>query len=130
MAKQLSIIFGVAFVLTGLLGYFDNPIVGANGYFATNAAHNVAHLLLGAILLLAGLSSGRAAFLSLTGVGAVYLLLAIIGFAAIGGTGTTMLLGIVHINGADNWLHLVLGIVVLTAGLARRQVGAVRTAHR
>ena len=117
MAKRRSIILGAAFLLVGLLGFVDNPIIGPNGYFATNDAHNMVHLLIGAIMVIAGYVSGRAAFLSLIVFGAAYLLLAIMGFAQIGTAGAGMLLGVVHINGADNWLHLALGIVLLAAGL-------------
>ena len=121
MAKQLSIIFGAVFLAVGLLGFVDNPVVGPNGYFATNEAHNIAHLLIGAIMVIAGFVSGRAAYLSLIIFGAVYLLLAIMGFAQMGTGGTGLLLGVVHINGADNWLHMTLGIVLLAAGLTSRR---------
>ena len=43
MAKRLAMIFGVVFVLVGLLGYVDNPLVGPVGMFATNGTHNLAH---------------------------------------------------------------------------------------
>jgi len=129
MTKQLSIVFGAVFVLVGMLGFVDNPVIGPAGIFETNQAHNMAHLLIGAVMLIAGFASERAAFLSLTIFGAVYLLLAIMGFAAIGTEGSTMLLGMVHVNGADNWLHVVLAVVLLAAGLARRRVSTVRTAH-
>jgi hypothetical protein len=48
MAKKLAMVFGVVFVLIGLLGFFNNPVVGL---FAVNAVHNIVHILLGIILI-------------------------------------------------------------------------------
>jgi len=44
--------------------------------------------------------------------GIVYLLVAILGFFS----GSGSVLGFLDVNSADNWLHVVLGIVVLGAG--------------
>ncbi len=114
MAKKLAGLFGVVFVLVGILGFFGNPIVGMMGFFETDALHNVVHLLIGVILLLVVVNKPSASSLWLKIVGAVYLLLAILGFLTISGGG--MLLGLVTMNGADHYLHLVLGIVILLAG--------------
>ena len=50
-AKNAAILFGVVFLLVGVLGYVPNPIVGPAGIFATNSLHNVIHLLSGIALL-------------------------------------------------------------------------------
>jgi hypothetical protein len=50
--------------------------------------------------------------------GAIYALLAVMGFAAVGDEGHSMLLGLVHINGADNWLHVFLAIALIGSALA------------
>jgi hypothetical protein len=47
-------------------------------------------------------------------VGAVYLLLAVLGFVLIPAGGD--LLGLVAMNTADHWLHLVLGVVIVAVG--------------
>ncbi len=109
MAKKLNMIFGIVFVLVGILGFFNNPIVGPTGYFHADAVHSIVHLLVGIVMLALG---GMAAT-SMMVFGAVYLLLAVIGFVE----GGDKLLGFVGYNAADNWLHLVLGIVILGAGL-------------
>jgi hypothetical protein len=109
-------VFGGIFVLVGLLGFISNPIVGPAGMFVTNTVHNIAHILIGAMLLIAGARSASASVGALYTAGAVYLLLAVLGFATIGADSSTMLLGLVHINGPDNWLHLALGLVLI--GLA------------
>jgi hypothetical protein len=120
MLKRLALTFGAVFVVVGVLGYIPNPLVGPDAYFMTNSAHNLTHLLIGAILLFAGTQSERAAWLSLMTFGAVYLLLAIMGYAAIGAEGHTTLLGVVHINGNDNWLHVLLGVVLIVSAVGAR----------
>lgn len=118
MGKRLAMIFGAIFVLVGLLGYVDNPIIGPAGIFATNSTHNLAHLLIGAIMIIAATRTERAAIMSMHIFGAVYALLAVLGFAAVGEEGHSMLLGMVHINGADNWLHLFLAVALVGSALA------------
>ena len=121
MAKKLAMVFGVIFVIVGLLGFFSNPLVGAHGYFMTDTFHNVVHLLIGIIMLA---MAGSAAGTSLTVFGIIYLLLAIVGFVQ-GGSGK--LLGLVAYNAADNWLHLVVGVVLLAAGFSGKKAPAVST---
>jgi hypothetical protein len=118
MNKRWAMIFGSMFVLVGLLGYISNPLFGPDGLFMTNGPHNLTHLLVGVILLFASTQTERAAYLSNMTFGAVYLLLALMGFASIGAEGHTNLLGMVHINGADNWLHLALGVGMIGIAMA------------
>ena len=56
--------------------------------------------------------TGLGSALALKIIGAVYGLVTILGLIV----GPGMLLGIVHINAADNWLHVFLTIVILGAG--------------
>lgn len=116
MAKKLAVLLGIVFIIVGALGYVANPIVGDGAYFHTDSVHNIVHLVAGAILLLAGLASGGVASLWLKIVGLVYLLVAILGFFAIDATGAGSVLGFLTVNAADNWLHLVLAVVILIAG--------------
>jgi hypothetical protein len=120
MLKRLALIFGALFVLVGLLGFVSNPLVGPGGYFMTNGPHNLTHLLIGAVLIFAGTQTERAAWISLMTFGAVYLLLAVMGYSAVGAEGHANLLGMVHINGNDNWLHLVVGVVLIVSALGAR----------
>jgi Domain of unknown function (DUF4383) len=117
MAKTLAVIFGVVFVLVGILGFIPNPIIYSDGaIFLANGLHSAVHFLVGVILLIAAAKGESASSLWLKIFGVVYLLLAIIGFIQIGSDSMANLLGVVY-NGADNWLHLVLGIVLLALGL-------------
>lgn len=119
MAKTLAIVFGIVFVLVGLLGFVPNPIVGANGIFVTNTLHDLVHLLFGIILLLVAFMAPMKSALWLKILGIVYLLLAVIGFVLVPSGGP--LLGLVDTNMADHWLHVVLGVVLLAAGFAPNQ---------
>ncbi len=114
MAKKLAMIFGVVFVLVGLLGFINNPIVGAEGIFNTNMLHNIAHLLIGIVLILVAKKESTAV-LWMKIFGAVYLLLAVLGFMVVS-KGGDMILNLVSTNAADNWLHVVLGVVLLIVG--------------
>lgn len=119
--RLLGTIFGAVYLLVGLLGF---AVTGGIGFLATkdglllgifevNPLHNIAHLLIGAALLIAGLSSVAAAKGVNTTVGAVYLLLGIVGFFLVGTD-----LNILALNTADHFLHLASAIVLLGVGLA------------
>ncbi|MES3031497.1 MAG: DUF4383 domain-containing protein [Patescibacteria group bacterium] len=111
MAKKSALVFGIIFILVGILGFFENPIVGMDSLFVTDVIHNLVHLIIGIILLVISLKSPAKSAVALKIFGIIYLVLAIIGFFS----GST-LLGLVAINSADNWLHLVLGIVITALG--------------
>jgi hypothetical protein len=113
-ARTVSLLFGLIFVTVGLLGFAPNSIIGNEGFFATNAAHNLVHILTGGVFLIGAIRypdySGRITKL----VGVAYVVVTILGFLTSG----NLMLGIVHINDADRWLHLGLAIVILMAGFA------------
>lgn len=130
MARKLATFYGLIFVLVGLLGFVSNPIIGRTSYFLTNPAHDFAHLVLGGLLLILASAGNRAAKLALYITGAVYGLLALMGFAQVGPSGDGMLLGFVHVNYNDNWLHALLGVVLIVSGLATESRShALRTTH-
>ena len=83
------------------------------GIFEVNPLHNIAHLLIGAALLIAGIVSARAAKIVNIVVGATYLLLGIVGFFLVGTA-----LNILALNTFDHFLHLASAIVLLGVGLA------------
>lgn len=127
--RLLSVVFGAVYILIGLLGFTVTSGVGffgttgglLLGIFELNAFHNVAHLLIGAALLIAGLSSVRAAKTVNTIVGAAYLLLGIVGLFL---TGTP--LNILALNAPDHVLHFASAAVLLVVGLGAGK--SVRTA--
>lgn len=113
MAKTLALVFGIVFVIVGLLGFVSNPLVGANGLFMTNGLHDIVHLLFGIILIWASRGSQARSVSWLKILGVVYLVLAVLGFL-LAPSGPS-LLGLVTVNMADHWLHVVLGVVLLLA---------------
>jgi hypothetical protein len=122
MAKTLAMVFGIVFVLVGLMGFIDTGLVGESGMFQTNTLHDLVHLLFGIILLVVGMKSQASAASAMKIIGIVYLLLAILGFLMIPSGGE--LLGLVTMNSADHVLHVLLGVVLVAAGMLSKKGGA------
>ncbi|MEJ3405313.1 DUF4383 domain-containing protein [Rathayibacter sp. YIM 133350] len=128
--RLVGTIFGAVYLLVGILGFFVTAGVGfiatkgglLLGIFEVNPLHNVAHLLIGAALLIAGLSGVRAAKATNTVVGAAYLLLGIVGFFLVG-----TMANVLALNTADHFLHLASAIVLLGVGLAADKAERSRT---
>ena len=117
---------GAVFLLVGVLGFI--PGITSNydamelaghesgaellGIFQVSILHNIVHLLFGvAGLAMAG--TVRSATTYLIGGGVIYLVLAVYG-AVVGQHGSG---NFVPVNGADDLLHLVLGLGMLGLGL-------------
>jgi hypothetical protein len=116
MAKKSALVIGIIFLLVGILGFIPgNGIVGAGSLFETDAVHNVVHLIFGIILVWVAVKAAEKAPTTLKVVGVIYLLLAIVGFIQ-----GDNILGIAA-NGADHWLHLVLGIVIGGLGFSGKK---------
>ena len=122
--KLVATIFGAVYVLVGLVGFLVTASVGfvategglLLGIFSLNPLHNVVHLLVGALLLYAGLRMAEAGAATInTVVGAVYLLVGILGLFIIGGS-----LNLLALNAADNVLHFLSAVVLLGVGLFAR----------
>lgn len=114
MVKTMAVLFGVVFLLIGILGFV--PAVTKDqmllGIFHVNAAHNVVHLLSGAVALFAGMTSVGASRTYFRIFGIVYGLVAVLGFFV----GDGMLLGLISNNTADTWLHVGIAAVSLLLG--------------
>lgn len=116
--KTAAIILGLAFVAVGLLGFVSNPIVGssADAIFHTDKVHNIVHIVSGALFLLVALAAPASAGAFLKIFGVVYLGLGIYGMVTMGSSESKELLGFLHVNKADNYLHIGLGFVIFLAG--------------
>ena len=114
MAKTVCKILGVVFLLVGVIGFVSPNLLGAH----LNAAHNVVHLVYGALALyfgFAGTLAGAKTFALVFGV--VYLGLGVLGL----GMGTPpdrmWMLGPLHFGQADHGIHILLGVIFLAGGL-------------
>ena len=123
--RLVAAVFGVVYLLVGLLGFiqtgFDkfadnNTNEKLLGIFEINPLHNIVHLLIGAVLLAAALKGIAAAKGANTLVGGVYLLVGIIGLFIANDTSD---LNILSLNGADNVLHLASALVLLGVALSQ-----------
>lgn len=115
-ATLLARIIGGVFAVAGIVGFIPNPLVGNEGIFVTNSAHNIVHLATAALFLVVAVFGDRASVRWMQAFGVVYLLVGVIGLFALGGSTETMLMGVVHINQADNFLHLGLGAGIAAVG--------------
>ena len=112
--KQIAIIFGVIFVIVGVLGWvpFANPGGKLLGLFDVNPAHGAVHLATGVLAIIAGAAGEKAARIFFQVFGVIYGLVAVLGVYA----GDQPLIGIVSNNVADSVLHVVIAIVALYLG--------------
>ena len=112
MVKTAAVLFGVVFLLVGILGFV--PAVTKDqmllGIFHVNAAHNVVHLLSGAVALFAGIKrrSGAGLFPDLRRD--------LRSRRRNGIHDGRHLLGLISNNTADTWLHVGIAAVSLLLG--------------
>ncbi len=119
MANRIATILGVLFLLVGLLGFAMPGLLGAH----LTLAHNIVHLVSGAISLWLGLKgtpSGAKTFCLVFGL--VYLLLGVCGFLL--GTGDdkmlTVLPGQLMFGTMDHIIHVALSVIFLIGGLTTK----------
>ena len=127
--RIVATVFGAVYLLVGLAGFLVTgglPFAGQQGnalvVFDVNPLHNVVHLGIGLALLLASRSVAGARATNTT-IGAVYLLVGVLGLFLIG-SGANIL----ALNGADNVLHLASAVLLLAVGLGADKATAPRTA--
>src|SRR5829696_3488062 len=138
--QTVALLFGIVFLLVGILGFIPGITSDAPGDFAgedsdaellgifqVSVLHNIVHLLFG----VAGLALSRTipgARTFLVGGGAIYLVLWVYGLIIDKDSDANF----VPVDSADDWLHFALGVGMIAAGLAlsrRRETGPGYTAH-
>ncbi|MDT0166350.1 DUF4383 domain-containing protein, partial [Actinotalea sp. AC32] len=129
-SRLLATVLGVVYLVVGAVGF---AVTGGTGLastegatllvFEVNPLHNVVHLAVGAALLVAARRSAAAARSTCLAVGAVYLLVGVVGLFLVGSPANLLAL-----NGADNVLHLASALVLLGVALADRRAPVARTA--
>jgi hypothetical protein len=121
MANRIATILGIVFLLVGVAGFVIPGFLGAH----LSLAHNVIHLVSGAISLWLGLKgTPQAAKTFCIVFGAVYLLLGVAGFVA--GKGDmrmlTVIPGQLELGTVDHVIHVVFGALFLVGGLTTKTV--------
>jgi hypothetical protein len=118
--RLLATIVGAGYILVGLIGLivtlgsppFDPVGALLLGTLSINTGHNLIHVLLGAALLIAGLTTSEAARTVNTVVGTICLALGIAGLFLVGTT-----VNVLAVNAAGNVLHFGSAVVLLAVGL-------------
>ena len=116
---MFTLVFGVVYLLVGILGFLNDPILGI---FNVNALHNVVHLAIGGALVFSSKDHATAKTVSLV-VGAAYLLVALLGFVA-----KDFMEDLLDIDTADNFLHLASGALGVYFGTAGAEMSRPTTA--
>lgn len=119
-ARLYALVAGAVLALAGIVGFFYESALTSDrtvrdsvfGILEVNGWHNLVHIATGLLGLAA---AGYAARSYALGLGLVYVVVAIWGFA-IGNHDS--ILGIVPVNTEDDVLHLLLGLTGVGAGLA------------
>jgi Domain of unknown function (DUF4383) len=119
MIQKLAWVFGIVFILVGVLGFVPGVTSGGLllGIFSVDTMHNSIHLLSGVLAILAAMGTGMYARLYFKVFGIIYALVTILGFV-MGGEVLGMMM-----NMADNLLHLIIAVVALWAGFGMKEGG-------
>ncbi len=117
---KLAWMLSATFLLATIIGFIPNPLVGSGALFEANTAHNLVHLATAIGFAIVATMGNPASIHFMLGFGVVYLLVGVAGFFVTGFSSEGMLLGFIHINALDNFLHLGLGVVILISGLVAK----------
>lgn len=112
--KCWAVVYGVVFLVVGILGYVP-AAVSVDGHlfgiFAIDSMHNMVHIVTGIIALVVAMKVDYAK-LYFKVFGVIYGIVAVLGFV---GGGDMM---VMHMNMADHILHLVVAVVALYVGFS------------
>lgn len=113
--RIFAVLFGLIFLAIGVMGYLPQFVMDGNlfGYFEVDSIHNMVHIVSGVLALLAAASASYSRiYFQLFGL--IYGIVTLLGFV-LGGD-----LFIMHVNLADNILHLGISLVSLYLGFLYR----------
>jgi hypothetical protein len=117
LPKKFALLAGLAYTVGGVIGFFftgfhnftEDTGVSLFGIFHLTPFHNVVHIGVGALWLLAAFVLTRPATEGVNlAIGGVYLLAAVLGYL-----GYLVFLGVMPRLDPDNFLHLVTGVASL-----------------
>ena len=107
-ARVVAAVFGTVYVLLGVIGFaFGTPV---SGLFEVNDFGNLVHIAIG-LALAYGVTSAATAIRITRRVGAILVVLGLLGFVSADG------FGFMPLGGNDIWLHLSTGAVLLANGI-------------
>lgn len=109
MARKFCLVMGVIFLIIGMWGWIrgDRVLI-----FHVNPLHNAVHLASGVAALIFAFNTERAARGFCFVFGAVYGLVAILGLLNI-----EPVVEALHLNDADDWLHVVIAAAFIIVGV-------------
>ncbi len=120
MLTKAAYVFAAVFIGIGSLGFVpalapkdDMGMPLLLGLFMVGAIHNIIHLASGVAAFLGARSGEAYASLYFKVFGAVYALVTVVGFVQ-----KDTVLGLIHVNMADNLLHLAIAAATLALGFA------------
>lgn len=107
MAKIVARVLGIIFIVLGIIGFF----LPFSGVMDLTLTHNLIHLILGIVLVAVSGKEKTSQTLS-TIIGAIFLIIGIVGFFV-------QDLGLLTLDLTDNIIHVIAAIILLYAGLAK-----------
>lgn len=114
---NVALLFGIVLTLVGVLGFAGILVNdGELLIFGISPLHNAVHLLTGIAGLGAGFAAGGAYSRDYNKyLGLVYLLVFVVGLVAVLAN-ITLVVDLLGLNMADNFLHLAIGVVLAAVG--------------
>ncbi len=112
MTKKISYVLGAAMVLLGVVGFFNDPVLG---FFETDVYLDSIYIVFGLVLLFMGVKNAA------TGakiVGFLALIVSILGFIP----STNTMLGFIETNINSSMLQVAMAVVLLYAGFAEKGI--------
>ena len=109
MAKTTSIVFGIIFLIAGVLGLFMSPVLGL---FAFGTLASIIHIIVAVILFAVAAKPSAVGALKTFGVVyVIFFILSLLGVAALG-------------DSTSGWLYLVLGLIMAIIAFSGKKGGA------
>jgi ABC-type Mn2+/Zn2+ transport system permease subunit len=120
VAKTLARVIGVILILLAIVAFLPNPVIGAEGYFRTNAALNAVIAALGFLLLLSTTKGEETAASGLYMVAMLALSFALVGHIQMSENpsgGEAKLFDLLVCNYEDVWLMAGMAVVMIISGM-------------
>jgi len=114
--QRLGMIMGSLFLVGGVLAFVPGVTKDGMyfGMFMVNTAHNIMHIVSGAVFLLASLLGAKPVRAWFLLFGAIYAALAGIGLVV----GDGLIFGLIMNSPFDSWGHAGLALIMLVTGVA------------